>query len=528
MHFNNIFFLFLIVTLGYILGNVRIKGFSLDISAILIVALIAGHFGVIIPEDFKLFGLAIFIYAIGLQSGAGFFDTLKTHGLKMNVLAFGMLLIIFLVVFGAGKFMGYDGATIAGIYTGAMSSAPALAASLEVKNDPMISIMFGVVYPFCIVITVLFMRVIAVVTRVDFEKEISDYETDDKAHHPAILTRNFKVSNENIRTQHTLKSQIQQMTSTIIERVESDHPMNSASEDCELHFGDIVRVTGTEEQLSQIKILLGDQVEDSFTFHDNLKVLRLLVTSKDIVGKKISELKELVALGGVVSRVRRSGVDITPRPGMTMLLGDKLYIVAPEKNQKAVTKLIGDNLIAFPAADFLPISLGIVIGMLVGMVPISIPLIGKINISFVGGILLVALVLGRLGRTGPVVWQLSPHSTTLMKTLGQLIFMATIGTNAGKYLVESVQSHGFEAVMIGVVAVLLGLGIMGHMAYRFLHINFLNVLGILSGGMTSTPSLTISNNIAKSDIPSVSYAAVYPFSLIVTIVLAQLAIKFGG
>ena len=166
--------------------------------------------------------------------------------------------------------------------------------------------------------------------------------------------------------------------------------------------------------------------------------------------------------------------------------------------------------------------------MILGMVPVSIPFIGTIHISFVGGILLVALVLGRIGRTGPVVWQLSPHSTTLMKTLGQLIFMATIGTNAGKYLLESVQNYGFGPIGIGLLAIVAGLGITAHVAYRFLNINFLNVLGILSGGMTSTPSLTVSNSIAKSDIPSVSYAAVYPFSLIVSIILAQLAIKLGG
>lgn len=528
MQFNTVFYIFLIITLGYMLGNLKIKGFSLDISAILIVALIAGHFGIVIPDDFKLFGLAIFIYAIGLQSGPGFFETLKTNGIKLNFLAFLMLILIFSIVYISGKLMGYSASTIAGIYTGSMASAPALAASLEIHNDPIVSIMFGVVYPFCIVITVLFMRVISTFTKVDFTKEIDKFEQADKAIHPAIFTHNFCVSNENIRKNRIMKSQIQSMTSTIIERVESEHQISAASEDCELHFGDIVRVTGTDEQLERIKILLGDQIEDSFTFHDNLKVLRLLVTSKLIVGKKISELKEMTALGGVVSRIRRSGIDITPRPGMTMLLGDKLSIVAPEKNEKAIINLIGDNLMGFPAADFLPISLGIVVGILIGMIPIAFPVIGSVKISFVGGILLTAIILGRIGRTGPFVWQLSPHSTTLMKTLGQLIFMATIGTNAGKYLVSSIQTQGVTPILIGIGAVLTGLAITGHIAYRFLNINFLNVLGLLSGGMTSTPSLTLSNNIAKSDIPSVSYAAVYPFSLIFTIMLAQLIMKLGG
>jgi putative transport protein len=528
MHLNTVFYLFLIISLGYILGNFKIRGFSLDISAILIVALIAGHFGITIPEEFKLFGLAIFIYAIGLQSGPGFFDTLKNYGIKLNFLAFMMLSIILLTVYIAGKFFGYNASVISGIYTGAMASAPALASVLEVKNDPVVSIMFGVVYPFGIIVAVLFIRFISIYTKIDFQKEIENFESEEKKLHPPIITKNFRITNEYFKNNEVLKSKVQEMTSTVIERVESDHDLELMTEDYQLHYNDIVRVTGTEKELEKVKILLGEEVEESFTFHDNLKSMKLLVTSKDIVGKKISTLKELNALGVVISKIRRSGVDITPMPSMTLLLGDKLYVVAPEKNKEAIIKLIGDNLLQYPAADFLPISIGIVIGTLVGMIPISFPVIGSMNISFVGGILITALILGRLGRTGPFVWQLSPHSTTLMKTLGQLIFMATIGTNAGQFLVESLQQQGFMPIAIGVSAIILALGITGHIAYRFMKLNFLSVLGLLSGGMTSTPSLTMSNNIAKSDIPSISYAAVYPFSLILTLLFAQLIIKIGG
>jgi putative transport protein len=315
------------------------------------------------------------------------------------------------------------------------------------------------------------------------------------------------------------------MTSTIIERVESEHHLNKDSDDCQLHLGDIVRVTGTKEQLEKIKLILGEEMNEQVQFHDNLKVLRVLVTSKNIIGKKISQIKELKAYRGVIAKIRRSGIDIAPHDDMILLLGDKLYIVAPEENAKKITDLIGNNLLLFPAADFLPISVGIVIGILVGSIPVSIFGLSGVKISFVGGILITALVLGRLGRTGQIVWQLSPHSTTLMKTLGQLIFMATIGTNAGKYLVESIQTHGFNAILMGGGALIFSLLITGHIAYRIFKLNFITVLGLLSGAMTSTPSLTMANNITKSDYPAISYAAVYPFSLITTIVLSQLILK---
>ncbi len=525
MKFDTTFYLFLIVSFGYLLGNIRIKGFSLDISAILIVALIAGHFGIIIPNDFKTFGLAIFIYAVGLQSGPGFFETLKKEGIKLNSIAFLLLIIIFVFVYIAGKFMGLDSAAICGIFTGTMSSAPALAASHEVNSDPSISVIFGIVYPFCIILTVLFIKVLPVFARINLEEEKRKFKEKEKEIHPEIITKNFKITNENISRNKTLKSEVQQMTSTIIERVESEHPIDTESGDCQLHLGDIVRVTGTKEQLDKIKLVLGEEVDEQVQFHDNLKVLRVLVTSKNIIGKKISQIKELKAFRGVIAKVRRSGVDIAPHENMTLLLGDKLYIVAPEENAEKITSLIGNNLLLFPAADFLPISVGIVIGILVGSIPVSILGLDGVKISFVGGILITALILGRIGRTGSIVWQLSPHSTTLMKTLGQLIFMATIGTNAGKYLVESIKTHGFNAVIIGVLALIFSLLVTGHIAYRIFKLNFITVLGLLSGAMTSTPSLTMANNITKSDLPAISYAAVYPFSLIATIVLSQLILK---
>ena len=210
---------------------------------------------------------------------------------------------------------------------------------------------------------------------------------------------------------------------------------------------------------------------------------------------------------------------------MTLMLGDKLYVVAPKKYANEITSLIGNNLQKYPAADFLPISLGIVFGILLGSIPFSFPVIGTIKLSFVGGILITALILGRLGRVGPIVWQMSPNSTTLMKTLGQLIFMAAIGTNAGKYLLQSIKENGFIPIYIGLFGLIFSLLVITIFCRFVLKMNFLKILGLLSGSMTSTPSLTMANNLTQSDYPSISYAAVYPLALVLAIVMAQLALK---
>ncbi len=522
---SDIFYLFLIISLGYILGNFKIKGFSLDVSAMLIVALIAGHYGLVVSEEFKFFGLAIFIYAVGLQSGPGFFETIKTEGLKLNILATLLLVMVFGSIALISLYMGLKPTIIDGIFTGSLSSVPSLAAALEIKNDPNMSVLFGMVYPFGIVATVLFVRFVPIVFRVDIKKEITDYEQMQKSKYPEVLVKNFKITNENFKKNGIKKSKLQKLTDTIIHRIESTDKNQQNLDDKILHYGDVIRVSGTKESLEHVGIMVGKEVKSDFSFHDDMKVYRLLVTSKKIIGKKISSLKELKSYRAVITKVRRSGIDISPYPNMTLMLGDKLYVVAPKKYADEITALIGNNLQKYPAADFLPISLGIVFGILLGSIPFSFPVVGTIKLSFVGGILITALILGRLGRIGPVVWQMSPNSTTLMKTLGQLIFMAAIGTNAGKYLLESIKENGFMPVYIGLFGLIFSLLSMTIICRFVLKMNFLKILGLLSGSMTSTPSLTMANNLTKSDYPSISYAAVYPLALVLAIVMAQLALK---
>ncbi len=523
---SDIFYLFLIVAVGYIVGHIKIKGFSLDISAILVVALIAGYFGITLPSTFKFFGLAIFIYAVGLQSGPGFFESIKENGLRFNLIATVLLVLIFAIVFGVGLYLSLPKGIIEGTFTGAISSAPALAAALELKNSPNISIAFGVVYPFAIIATIYFIRYLPNIMRIDLEKEIKDYEEKLKLLHPDIITKNFKITNENFKHQKIYKSQIEKMTTTVIERVESDHPIDPSSEDAVLHYGDIVRVSGTKEQLENLKIILGEELPDSYTFHDDMKSFRLLVTSKDIVGKKIGEIKELKSLHATITKVRRSGIDIPPYPTLTLMLGDKLYVVAPKKYEQRLIKLIGNDLLKYPAADFLPIALGIVIGIFIGSIPFSVPWVGTVKFSFVGGILITALILGRLGRTGPIVWQLSPHSNTLMKVMGQLIFMATIGTNSGKFLFSALKNQGWVSILISLFAILIPLYAVSWVARKVMKLNLLDIMGILAGAMTSTPTLTAINESTKSDYPSIGYAAVYPFAMVFSIILAEIGVKF--
>lgn len=519
MALNSVLELFIIITLGYLIGNLKFKGFSLDISAILIISLIAGYYGVELPEEFKYFGLALFMYAVGLQTGPVFFETFKKQGIFYNLISIGLILSIFFIIVLACKLLGIStGATI-GIFTGTMSSAPSLAAVLENQHFNQSSVFFGLTYPFGIITSVLFVRILPVIFRINLEDEVKKYEELYFSSYEKLIGKNFKITNESFAKEVISREHFERMSGCVVERIEKV----SGSDNYDiLELGDIVRVIGTENELRNAKIILGEEVNKFIDFHDDMKVLRLLVTSKNVVGKKIGELKQLRALSGVITKVRRSGIDIKPNPGMTLMLGDKIYITVPEKNEDKVTNYIGNNLLMYPAGDFLPISLGIVIGIFVGMIPFNIPILGNFKLSFVGGIFFTSLILGRLGRSGKLVWQLSPHSTSLLKTLGQLVFMATIGTGSGKLVVESIKIYGFSAVYVSIFSVLITLILFVFIMKYILKINFMDILGIFSGALTSTPTLTMSNEITKSDYPSISYASTYPFALIMTMLLAQI------
>lgn len=523
MQLYTIFYLFIIISVGYFIGNLKIKGFYLDISAILIVALIAGHYGITFPEEFKYLGLAFFIYAVGLQSGPGFFENIKKKGLFFNILASFLVVSIFIFVLLFCKILKVDTDVTAGIFSGVMSSAPALAAILEINNSHATSVIFGMIYPFGIIFTVLFVRLIPILFKVDIKKELDRFELSKEKEYPKIISKNFKITNENFKNKVIRKSEIEDMARVVIERIGTEYVVDEL--DPQIHYNDIVRVSGKAEDVNKMSIILGEEIESFVEFHDNMKVLRLLVSNKNIIGKKISEIKELMGMRAVVTRIRRAGIDFQPTLNTTLLLGDKIYVTVPEKYAEKITKLIGDNLMAFPAADFLPISVGIVIGILLGFVPINLPFFGSFKLSFIGGILITSLVLGRIGRTGPFVWQLSPHSTTLLKTFGQLIYMATIGTSAGGYLIEAISANGLKPLYISLSGLLISLFLFTMITRFVFKINLINIMGLISGGMTSTPSLTMSSNVLKSEYPAISYASVYPLALILTILLSQIILK---
>ena len=246
-------------------------------------------------------------------------------------------------------------------------------------------------------------------------------------------------------------------------------------------------------------------------------VQTVLVPNKAVVNKTLAELNLQTTYDATVTRIRRSGIDITPSPRPRIRFGDKLIIASSKENMQAVHKLFGNDNQKLSDTDILPIALGIVLGVIVGQLTF---------LGLTGGVLLVALILSKLGKTGPILWTMSGSANVLLRELGLIFFLAVVGTNAGATLVETFQQYGYQLFLIGAAITLIPMIIMTIVARFIYKINILTLLGTLAGGMTSTPGLAAITPMSKSNAPQVAYATAYPIAMVLLVVVVKLLYLF--
>ena len=289
-----------------------------------------------------------------------------------------------------------------------------------------------------------------------------------------------------------------------------------------LEEGDYVQAVGSEDSLNNLALMLGTREEGELPLTHTQSIESLLLTKKDMVGKQLCDLNLQRNFGCTVTRVRRSGIDLSPSPDLELRFGDKLMIVGEKEGIQAVARLIGNDVKKLSDTDFFPIAMGIVLGVLFGKLNISFP--GGLSFSpgLTGGILIVALFLSAIGKTGPVIWSMSGPANQLLRQLGLLLFLAEVGTSAGKNLVATFQESGWLLFGVGAAITLVPMliaVIVGRMVFK---ISILDLLGTITGGMTSTPGLAAADSMTDSNIPSVAYATVYPIAMVFLILSIQI------
>lgn len=514
------FALFVIITIGIIIGKLEIKGISLDLSAVIFVALVFGHFGIFVPDVFRHIGLIMFIYAIGIQAGPGFFESFRKQGFKMIVLASVVVIVAGLVTVFSIILFDLNPKISIGLFAGALTSTPGLAAAIESTQSNLASIGYGIAYPFGVIGVILFMNLSPRICKIRISCEEKNFEDETKEAHPELIPRHFRVENTNVNGKTIGELQIRTMTDAVVSRVQASDIAFIPDANTTLHKGNLIRAVGTEKALEKVELLIGPVVDDDLPLNKEAQVQWLFVTNKSVVNKTIGQLNLFAAYGATITRIRRSGIDITPRPGIHLRFGDKL-LIACSGNMKAVKKIVGDESKKMKETDFLSIAAGVVLGILIGIIPIP---LGDIDFKFglTGGVLMSGLILSRLGKTGPVIWNISGPVNTFLKQFGLLLFLASVGTNAGATLVETISSYGTTLFLTGVAITLIPMiaaAMVGHFVYK---INFLSMLGVLTGGMTSTPGLTAVNSLTKSDAPNIAYATVYPIAMVILILCTQI------
>ena len=516
------FALFLIVALGFMLGRIKIKGLSLDVSAVIFIALLFGHFGVHIPKELGTFGLVLFIFTIGIQAGPGFFDSFRSKGKTLILITLLIISSAALTGLGLKLLFDIDTPSMVGLIAGSLTSTPGLAVAIDSTNSPLASIAYGIAYPFGVIGVILFVKLLPRILHVDLDAEAKRLDQERRGEFPELKTCKFCVSNPSVFNHSLADLNLRAMTGAVVSRLQHEGVIMIPTAHMKIQEGDYIQAVGSEEALNQLDMLVGGREEGELPLHESQDIESLLLTKKEMINKQLGNLNLMKNFGCTVTRVRRSGIDISPSPDLELKFGDKLMVVGEKDGLQAVARLLGNDTKKLSDTDFFPIALGIVLGVLFGKLTLSFDNGLSFSPGLTGGILMVALFLSAIGKTGPILWSMSGPANQLLRQLGLLLFLAEVGTSAGQTLVATFQESGMLLFGVGAAITMVPMLIATVVGVCVFKINMLDLLGTLTGGMTSTPGLAAADSMSDSNIPGVAYATVYPIAMVFLILVIQL------
>ncbi|MHC0036979.1 aspartate:alanine exchanger family transporter [Pseudoneobacillus sp. C159] len=522
---NQLFLLFVILTLGSVFGALSVKGLSLGSSGVLLVAMVFGHFGYQVSNAIQQLGLALFIVAVGLQAGPRFFRMMRTNGIVFGIIGLLIVLVAALVTIVVAKLFDFSPALSIGLMTGALTSTPGLASAIHATNDPIVSVGYGIVYPFGVIAVVLFVQLIPRFIKADLKKDIElSKRVRRNEESPEMMTIEVTIPSFNKKTLEELP--LKNYHDIVISRVIRGDRTIIALNDTVILLGDLLVVVGIKKDLEELCKDIGKRVDIDFRNSDHIKLRKMTVDSENVIGKNLTELGLRTAYGVTVTRIERGGFEYSQNPKWRLERGDILTIVSSEDRLNEVEKLFNRKNLSVTNVHILSLSIILLIGILVGMIPIPLPGLGTIHLGVAGGPLFVALIIGHFGKLGPIQARYYQPSTRVVSDIGLVLFLAGAGTTAGSGIIEVVQKEGLGLVFGGSIITLIPI-ISGYLiARKCFKLSIVHSLGVLCGGMTSTPGLGSVNQLIDSDEPAIAYAAAYPFALIFVSITAQLLIFF--
>ena len=532
----------LAVTVGILLGKVKICGISLGVTWILFVGIAMSHFGMSINYEIRHFaqefGLILFVFSIGLQVGPSFFSSFKHGGMQLVACAAA---IVMLGVATAGMLHVVTGVpipTMVGILSGAVTNTPGLGAAQQAYadasgiQDPSIALGYAVAYPLGVVGIILTMIALRFALRVRFEEEDKELATLSQEHKMAEkLSVEFTNRLLEGRSVEYIRDLINRQF--VISRVmPADGELTMADGETLLHTGDRLRLICQPEDSEAIIAFLGQSVEMSDeewgqnTPNAMLISRRILITRPEINGKKFSDLRLRTKYGITLTRVNRAGVDLIPYQGLELQVGDRVMVVGPEKSVNKVADVLGNSLKKLDHPNLVTIFVGIALGVLLGSIPLlNVP--QPVKLGLAGGPLIIAILIGRFGTHFHLVTYTTMSANLMLREVGIALFLACVGLGAGEGFIDAIADGGYRWIGYGAIITIVPLLLVGLFARLVLKMNYYTLMGMVAGSMTDPPALAYANGVAGNDMPAVGYSTVYPVVMFLRVLTAQVFILFA-
>ena len=531
----------LVSALGLYLGRIKIFGISLGITFVFFAGILAGHLGIVVNKDMlyfaQSFGLILFVYALGLQVGPGFFSSLKKGGVAMNMMGLGVILLGLVMTVGLHWTTGISLSNMVGLLCGAVTNTPALGAAQQalLQIDPTntkgvtdMALACAVAYPLGVVgviLAIIILKALFTDKKQKDQKEQRDmttYVAEFHVSNPAIYEKSIK--------------DVMKLTEKhfVISRVWRNGKVSIPTSDTLLHEHDHLLIISVKSDVENIKVLFGEQENVDWNKADidwnaidsQLISRRIAVTRNRVNGVKLGSLRLRNLYGINITRVNRAGIDLLASPDLRLQIGDRLTIVGEANSVNTVGKILGDEIKRLNNPNLLAVFIGISLGMLLGALPITLPgMSTPVKLGIAGGPIIVGILMGAFGPRFHLTTYTTMSANLMLRQLGIIIYLAGLGIDSGAHFFETVfRTEGLLWIGLGFLLTVVPVLIVGFIASQFFKLDYAHNVGMLCGSMANPMALNYANTTVDGDEPSVSYATVYPLSMFIRVISAQLVL----
>ncbi len=535
---HTVLLLAMVIACGIVLGRIKIAGISLGITWILFVGIFLSHLGMTVDSHtlhfVKEFGLILFVYSVGMQVGPGFFSSFKKGGITLNLLAMGVVFLGVITAYCIHVITGESLVTMVGVLSGAVTNTPGLGAAQQAyadatgSSDPNIALGYAVAYPLGVVGIILSLILLRAFFKIKYEKETEDInrmnkESEDQVELATIVVRNpalFGKTIDGISNLVGRKFIVSRICHTAV------HQIEMAANNTVLAEDDKIFVVAAPEDLEAIVAFIGERFEMDQSKWEELNnqyiSRKVMVTKPELNGKKLGALNIRRNYGVTVTRVNRAGFDLIATPDLMLQMGDRVTVVGDSIRINQVSSLLGNSMKRLREPNLIPIFFGIVVGVMLGSIPFMFPGIPQpVKLGLAGGPLIIAILVSRFGPKYKLVTYTTFSANMMLREIGISLFLAAVGLGAGQGFVETIANGGYMWVLYGFIITIIPILIMGTIGRLFCKLNYFTLMGLIAGSTTDPPALAYSNAYSENNVPSVAYATVYPLTMFLRVLTAQ-------